>query len=174
MRSHFAVPLLGLDHTVEVAGAVGHPLHWSLADLRSLPQTTQTVLTECAGNGRTLFNPPIEGVQEFKMMTSGYSAEFGRYAGGVLSVVMKGGTNRLRGTLYEFLRNSALDAKNFFDDPNSPIPPFKRNQFGGTLGGPVIKDKTFYFLAYEGLRERLETVNNRIPEVIPPAVMMRP
>src|SRR6185369_1669914 len=83
-------------------------------------------------NTGAMINPPLEGVQEFKMMTSGYSAEYGRYAGGMLTVVTKSGTNRLRGAMYEFLRNDALDATGYFDVEKSKL---RRNQFGATVGG---------------------------------------
>jgi outer membrane receptor protein involved in Fe transport len=98
----------------------------------------------------------VDTVQEFSVQTHGYSAEFGRAAGGIVSAVTKSGTNSLRGTLFEFLRNSAMDAKNFFDEGDDP-PPFRRNQFGGTVGGPVVKNKLFFFGSYEGLRQRLST-----------------
>ncbi len=97
----------------------------------------------------------VEAVLEFQVLTNSYSAEFGRSAGGVINAVTRSGENSLHGSAFEFLRNSVLDAKDFFDPHNRPIPPFKRNQFGATLGGPVQRDKTFYFLAYEGLIERL-------------------
>ncbi len=97
----------------------------------------------------------VEAVLEFQVLTNAYSAEFGRSAGGVINAVTRSGSNKLHGSLFEFHRNSALDAKNFFDDPRQPIPPFKRNQFGGTLGGPIRRDQTFFFAAYEGLIERL-------------------
>src|SRR5438445_938931 len=97
----------------------------------------------------------VEAVLEFQVLTNAYSAEFGRSAGGVINAVTRSGANDFHGSLFEFHRNSALDAKDFFDPKNKPIPPFKRNQFGATLGGPVTRDKTFYFLAYEGLIERL-------------------
>ena len=71
-----------------------------------------------------------------------------------VDIVTRSGTNNLHGSLYEYLRNSALDAKNFFDDPNAPTPPYVQNQFGATAGGPVKKDKAFFFLSYEGLRIR--------------------
>ncbi len=94
----------------------------------------------------------VDTVQEFSVQTRGYSAEFGRAAGGILSAVTKSGTNQLKGTLFEFHRNSVLDSRNFFDvaDP----PDFERNQFGGTLGGPVRKNRVFFFASYEGLRDR--------------------
>lgn len=108
----------------------------------------------------------VETVREFRVNTSSYSAEYGRSGGAVINAVTKSGTNQLRGGGWEFFRNSALDAKNFFDPPGRPIPPFTRNQFGFTLGGPIKKDRTFFFGGYEGLRERLSlsqvaTVPNR-------------
>jgi outer membrane receptor protein involved in Fe transport len=107
-------------------------------------------------NTGAMINPPLEGVQEFKMMTSGYAAEFGRYAGGVLTVVTKSGTNRLRGSLYEFLRNDAWDATGFFDIEKSKL---RRNQFGATISGPVFlpklydgRNRTFFMVTWESLR----------------------
>jgi hypothetical protein len=103
----------------------------------------------------------VEAIQEFQVLASNYSAEFGRGAGGVVNVVSKSGTNELHGSAFEFLRNDKLDARNFFDAEN---PPFKRNQFGGSLGGPIRRDKTFVFGAYEGLRERLgQTLIGNVP-----------
>jgi len=81
--------------------------------------------------------PPPDAIAEFKVQTNSMSAEFGRSGGAVLNVTVKSGTNELHGTVYEFLRNSALDAKNFFDSPNNPIPPFKLNQFGFSTGAPI-------------------------------------
>jgi hypothetical protein len=99
----------------------------------------------------------VDGIQEFSILTTNYSAEYGKTSGGVVNAVTRSGTNEFHGSAYEFLRNSALDARNFFDDPTQPIPPFKRNQFGGTIGGPLVKDKTFWFFNYEGLRQSLTT-----------------
>jgi hypothetical protein len=97
----------------------------------------------------------VEAVLEFQVLTNAYSAEFGRSAGGVINAVTRSGQNRFTGSLFEFHRNSAFDAKNFFDPADKEIPAFKRNQFGGALGGPIRKDKTFFFAAYESLIERL-------------------
>jgi outer membrane receptor protein involved in Fe transport len=94
----------------------------------------------------------VEAVREFKVETNAYSAEFGRSTGGVFNVVTKSGTNDFHGSVFEFLRNDALDAKNFFDEEK---PPFRRNQFGFSLGGRIIRNRTFFFGNYEGLRERL-------------------
>ena len=100
--------------------------------------------------------PSIDAVQEFKVQTNSMSAEFGRTGGGVINVTMKAGTNQLHSTLYEFLRNSALDANNWINKRvGSPKAKFVFNQFGATLGGPVKKNKVFFFANYEALRRRL-------------------
>lgn len=95
----------------------------------------------------------MESIQEFRVETNAYSAEFGRNAGGQINAVTKSGSNSLHGSLYEYFRNDHFDARNFFDPQR--IPRFTRNQFGGSVGGPVRKDKTFFFAGYESLRERL-------------------
>jgi hypothetical protein len=97
------------------------------------------------------FRPSVEGIQEFKLLTGVYSAEYGRTSGGQVVVITKTGGNRFHGDVFEFLRNSQFDAKNYFTVPGTPTT-FRRNQFGGTIGGPIIKDRTFFFLSYEGLR----------------------
>src|SRR2546426_3793571 len=98
----------------------------------------------------------IESVQEFTVLTNSYSAEYGRASGGVFNIATRSGTNQVHGTVFEYLRNSALDAANFFENATgSPKAPFKRNQFGFSLGGPIIKNKLFIFGAYEGFRESL-------------------
>ena len=96
----------------------------------------------------------VETVREYQVITGAFSAEYGRFTGGVINAVSKSGTNQLHGNIYHFHRNSALDARNFFDPAGKP-PPFKRNQYGFTIGGPIVRDKTFFFGAFEGLRERL-------------------
>ena len=98
----------------------------------------------------------VDTVQEFSVQTHGYSAEFGRAAGGIISAVTKSGTNDFRGTLFEFHRNSSFDAAGYFDAGGEPAK-FRRNQFGGTLGGPIMRNRLFFFGSYEGLRERLGT-----------------
>lgn len=109
-------------------------------------------------------NLGVDAISEFSVLTSNYSAEYGRTSGGVINAITKSGTNRFHGGIFEFLRNSALDARNFFD--GSVVPPFKRNQFGGSAGGPIKKDKTFIFGSYEGLRQSL---TGTTPLVIPSA-----
>jgi hypothetical protein len=107
-----------------------------------------------------VFRPNIDSIQEFKIEVSNYAAEFGTGAGGQINVVTKSGTNQYHGSLYEFLRNNAAQSNNFFQrDPNFRdkngrfvAPPFNQNQFGGSLGGPVMHNRTFYWVDYEGLR----------------------
>jgi outer membrane receptor protein involved in Fe transport len=99
--------------------------------------------------------PPIDAIGEFKLQTNSFSAEFGRAGGAVLNASLKSGTNRFHGSAWEFLRNDKLDATDFFLNANGqPKGPFKQNQFGGTLGGPVKRNKTFFFVDYEGTRIR--------------------
>lgn len=111
-------------------------------------------------NGVT-FNPNPDAVQEFRILTSNYTAEYGRNGGGVISVVTRSGTNELHGSVFEFLRNEKLNANNFFNNRNGiDRPVLKRNQFGGSLGGPVVipklfdgRNKLFFFSAYQGFRQ---------------------
>lgn len=105
----------------------------------------------------------METVKEFRVETNSYSAEFGRMSGGQINVLTKAGGNELRGSAYEFHRNDALDAKNYFDVTGKP--PFTRNQFGGAAGGPIRRDKFFYFVGYEALRENLgRTITSSVPD----------
>jgi hypothetical protein len=99
----------------------------------------------------------IDAIREFNVLTDTYGAEYGKRAGAQVSVVTQSGTNVLHGTAFEFLRNSAVDARNFFDQGG--VPPFRRNQFGGALGGPLKKDKLFLFGNYEGFRQALALSN---------------
>lgn len=96
--------------------------------------------------------PSIDAIQEVSIQKTSYAPEFGGKSGAVINVVTRSGSNALHGSLFEFVRNSVFDAKNFFDAAGAPIPPFRQNQFGGSLGGPVIKNKTFFFVSYEGER----------------------
>jgi Carboxypeptidase regulatory-like domain/TonB-dependent Receptor Plug Domain len=98
--------------------------------------------------------PSIDSIQEFQVQTNNYSAEYGRNSGSVVNLVTKSGTNKLHGSAYDFLRNDAVDARNFFANPDDSAPELRLNQFGATLGGPIKKDKTFFFVNYEGFRER--------------------
>ncbi len=103
-------------------------------------------------------NMGVDAVREFTVLTGNYSAAYGKRAGGIINIATRSGTNEIHGSAFEFLRNSALDARNFFDGGSNP-PAFRRNQFGGALGGRIRKDKAFFFGNYEGLREGLGLSN---------------
>jgi carboxypeptidase family protein/TonB-dependent receptor-like protein len=108
----------------------------------------------------------VDGIQEYKVITDSFSAEYGMSMGSQLVMVSKGGTNQFHGTAFEYLRNSALDARNFFDYPvGRRLPLFQRNNFGGSFGGPIKKNKTFFYAVYEGLRQNLgqSTIDAVIP-----------
>jgi hypothetical protein len=102
-------------------------------------------------NGGFSVQPSPDSVQEFKVQTESFSAVFGKNAGSTINLVTKSGTNQLHGSVFEFLRNDKLDARNFF---SLDRPPYKRNQYGGGMGGPIVKNKTFWFASFDGLRER--------------------
>jgi hypothetical protein len=98
--------------------------------------------------------PSVDAIHEFEMLTSSYDAAFGRAPGAQVNVVLKSGGNRIHGSLFEFYRNGALDARNFFAPASEPKPKYLRNQFGGSFGGPIKQDRTFFFGDYEGTRAR--------------------
>ncbi|MBI3473496.1 MAG: TonB-dependent receptor [Candidatus Solibacter usitatus] len=112
--------------------------------------------------------PSVDALEEFKVQTSTYSAEFGRSSGGVVNIQIKSGTNAMHGSGFEFLRNDKLDANDLFNNKNArPKPPFRQNQFGGTLGGPVRRDKTFFFMDYQGWRVRdARTYLSNVPSTL--------
>ena len=114
-----------------------------------------------------VIQPSVDAIAEFKVQTNSYSAEFGRGNGAILNAVIKSGTNQLHGDVYEFLRNDKLDGRNAFDQFGRQ--PYKQNQFGFTLGGPIIKNRTFFFGDYEGLRVRQATPS---PAIIPTPAMI--
>ena len=98
--------------------------------------------------------PSIDAIEEFNIEKTSYAPEFGGKSGAVINVVSKAGSNNFHGSLFEFVRNDVFDAKNFFDASAAPIPPFRQNQFGGSVGGPIRKNQTFFFLSYEAQRIR--------------------
>jgi len=107
----------------------------------------------------------VDAVREFNLLRDSYGAEYGKHPGGQVIIVTDSGTNRLHGSVYEFLRNNALDAPNYFDQGSAP--PFQRNQFGASLGGPLQKDRTFLFGNYEGLRQHLhQTSAAFVPDAV--------
>ena len=101
-----------------------------------------------------VLSPPPEAIEEFNISKTNYSAEFGGKSGGVVNVLTRSGTNRFHGAIYDFFRNDIFDGKNFFAFANRPTPPFQENQFGGSLGGPLVHDKTFFFFDYDGVQIR--------------------
>jgi hypothetical protein len=116
------------------------------------------------------FQPPIDTLAEYKIDNSSFPAEYGRNAGAIVNLATRSGTNEYHGELFEFFRNNDLDARNFFNAAKSstgaPLPqaPFKRNDFGADFGGPIVKNKVFFFLAYEGLRQHQQlTITSTVP-----------
>jgi hypothetical protein len=103
-------------------------------------------------NGDLAFTSSVDAIAEFKVQTSNYSAEFGRSAGAVINATTKSGSNDIHGSAWEFFRNDALDARGYFESSDQPRAPYRQNQFGGTVGGPIVKSHIFYFLDYEGTR----------------------
>jgi hypothetical protein len=101
---------------------------------------------------------PIDAISDMRVL-SNFQPEFGRNGGAIVNIVTKSGTNALHGDFFEYFRNDALDARNYFDPDSAPKAPFHNNQFGGSLGGPIFKDKTFFYLDYEGQRENVGVVS---------------
>ena len=95
---------------------------------------------------------PVDAMREFRVLTAGFAPEFGRTPGAQVSIVTRSGTNEWHGTVFDYLRNEAFDARNYFDAPPLPKPPLRQNDFGGSIGAPIRKDRAFFFVSYEGLR----------------------
>jgi carboxypeptidase family protein/TonB-dependent receptor-like protein len=115
-------------------------------------------------NGGTLIVPDLDSISEFRILTNNFDAQYGNYSGGIINVVTKSGTNQLHGSAFEFLRNTSLDAKNPTD---TSVEAYRQNQFGGTVGGPIVKDKLFIFADYQGTRttEGISTGNIAVPSL---------
>ena len=114
-------------------------------------------------DGGFVLKPPLDAITEFRILTHNSTAEFGNSLGSTTNIITKSGTNRIHGALWEFLRNDALDATNYFA---RTVEPLKQNQFGATIGGPIRKDKTFFFAFYEGFRNRQgETAGSTVPSL---------
>src|ERR1700676_5290543 len=113
-------------------------------------------MTMLRNTGNIIPNP--DAIQEFSVQTNDYSALYGRASGGVVNVVTKSGTNTIHGSLFEFVRNNVFNANNW--DSVTPTPPLHRNQFGGAVGGPIVKNKAFFFFSYQGLRQITSTLEN--------------
>jgi len=130
-------------------------------------------LSDMAQNQIT-FQPNIDMIQEFKVQTNSFSADFGRNAGIVISAVSKSGTNGFHGTAYEFVRNEKFDAKNYFD-PAGKIIPFKRNIYGYSVGGPILRNRTFFFTSYEGRQGReVASLKTQVPTTAQVAAVTNP
>lgn len=114
---------------------------------------------ESRNNGASII-PDLDAIQEFRLITNSFNAEYGRFSGGIVNVITKSGTNQVHGDAFEFLRNDVLDSRNFFDPGRGS---FKRNQFGGTIGGPIIKNRLFFFGDYQATRERQGVSTGLIP-----------
>jgi hypothetical protein len=134
----------------------GAPVRSNYYLLDGAPTSDATGSSTASVSGNTL---GLEGIREWRIITNSFSAEYGMTMGSQVVMVSKGGTNNFHGSLFEYIRNSAFDARNFFDYKSLAttrrIPAFVRNNYGGSVGGPVRKDKTFFFVTYEALRERL-------------------
>lgn len=129
--------------------------------LDGTPQNNFTNGPASSGAGTSL---GMDTIREFRVESNGYSAEFGRNFGGQINALTKSGSNRMHGSVFHYLRNDNLDARNFFDTTTAP-PEFRRNQFGGTLGGPIKRDQSFFFVGYEGIRENLgRTISTVVPD----------
>jgi hypothetical protein len=117
--------------------------------------------------GQVAFSPVIDAIQEFKIESNSAPAEFGRFNGGVINLTTKSGTNVFHGVGFEFFRNEGLNARNFFQSANRVKPDYRRNQFGGTFGGPLAADRTFFFMDYQGQRQSIgRTVTSTVPTVL--------
>src|SRR4030095_16592655 len=115
--------------------------------------------TSNQGFSNQVMQPPPDAVDQFKVVTNNESAEYGRSAGATINVAYRSGTNDFRGSMWEFNRNTALNATGFFTPPSGEKPPLQRNQFGGVFGGPIVKNKAFFFGDYEGFRQTRKQVS---------------
>ncbi len=178
LNGRFFVNLVNLTVGVTPAAAVGNPNNNQYLGARAGQPGVEVNGQRPGSNNYTvdgidnaestvssiILYPPVDAIQEFKVQTSNQEAEFGKNPGGTVNVVIRSGTNELHGNVYEFLRNDALDAKNFFDRRNTRIPSFRMNQYGATLGTPIVRNKTFVFGYYEGYKIRqAQTYLNSVP-----------
>lgn len=111
-------------------------------------------IVDLQNSSNVVIQPSVDAIEEFKVQTHNFSAEFGHSAGAVINATIKSGTNEFHGTAFEFLRNDVFDARDFFSRPGDPKAPLRRNQFGGTVGGPMVKNKSFFFASWERTIER--------------------
>lgn len=160
-RNYLSLALLAPGVVPAPTGANPHNINGARAD--HVSYLIDGVSNVNRRGNEPVASPSIDAIQEFKILTNSFSAEYGRLGGGIVSVALKSGANRFHGSLYEFLRNDAFDARGFFDQQ---VPNLKRNQFGGVFSGPVWKERTFFLFSYEGLRNREELTRlARVPTV---------
>lgn len=148
-RNYLSLALLAPGVVPAAAGANPHNINGARPD--HVSYLVDGVSNVDRRGNQPVVTPSIDAIREFRIITNSFSSEYGRLGAGVISVALVSGTNRVHGALYEFHRNDALDARGFFDTETAKL---IRNQFGGVIGGPLIKNKTFYFASYEGLRNR--------------------
>jgi hypothetical protein len=117
--------------------------------------------------GQVAYYPVVDAIQEFKIESNSPPAEFGRFNGGVVNLTTKSGGNAFHGNIFEFFRNESLNARNYFQRANPAKPDYRRNQYGGMVGGPLVKDRTFFFADYQGQRQRIgRTVTSTVPTLL--------
>jgi len=155
-RTGSLVRLVGAVAYLDEGGGAEQLPFFTMAGGRARNQNWQldgvNIQNNSIGNAQVMFNPPSETIEEFKVEMNSYSADLGRSGGGFIQLTTRAGTNQYHGALYEFLRNDKLDARTFFAVQKAPL---RYNIFGATLGGPIVKNKTFFFFNYEGARYRI-------------------
>jgi hypothetical protein len=157
-RDFFELTLLVPGVVPPAQGSAGSVRGAFAIDINGAREDANDFLLDGVYNGDPKLNgvavtPPVDAVREFEVLSSTYDASFGRNGGAQVSVVLRSGGNQFHGTAYEFFRNAILDARNYFAPADAPAPQDQRNQFGGTLGGPIVKDRTFFFADYQGTRD---------------------
>ncbi len=158
-RNFFELSLLLPGTAPAAPGSAGSVRGDFAMNINGAREDSNSFLLDGAYDGDPKLNgvgltPPVDAIREFEVLAGNYDASFGRNAGGQVNVVLQSGSNQFHGVAYEFLRNAALDARNFFAASGEPNPQYLRNQFGASLGGPIRRDRTFFFSDYEGRRVR--------------------
>ena len=157
------LPLSGRNFTTLgnlTAGVVASGTQFRASGARGMYQQVSFDGVSALNNrGNNLFMyPSVDAVEEFKVQATNYTAEYGGHAGANVQLQLKSGTNNFRGAVFDYVRNDAMDARNFFAPAPSPKPQLDRHQFGGVIGGPVRRNQTFFMASYEGIRETRESV----------------
>jgi len=158
-RNFYELSLLVPGSVPAAQGSAGSARGDFTLNINGAREDSNNYLLDGVFNGYPKLNgfavaPPVDAVREYEALTNLYDASFGRNVGGQINVLLQSGTNQFHGTAYEFIRNSVLDGTNFFAPKDEPAPKDIRNQFGASIGGPLVKDRTFFFVDYEGRRIR--------------------